>query len=214
MRTFTFVAATLLVSVPIGAQAPPSPTDLANRIQARYATVRDFTADFTQSSSSPLSSRPSTDRGQLKIKKPDRMRWTYTTSDKNVVVADGSRLYYYFPRDKYVTEEKLPAPTEAPTAFLFLAGRTNLARDFVATVPAAQPEAEWRLVLAPKKAGADFKTITLDVDRTSYALMGFSWAEEDGAVTSFRLANIRENVNLPDADFTFAIPRGVEVRRQ
>jgi outer membrane lipoprotein-sorting protein len=38
--------------------------------------------------------------------------------------------------------------------------------------------------------------------------------DEEGGVTSFRFTNVRENQKLPDSDFVFTIPRGVEVRRQ
>lgn len=215
MRAWLSVAvAALAAGVPAAAQSVPSATDLAGRIQARYATVRDFTADFSQSLTSSLLTRPVSDRGQLQVKKPDRMRWTYATDDKKVFVADGSRFYSYFPKDRYVIERKLPGPNESSTALLFLAGRANLARDFVPSLPPKQPETEWRLLLAPKAGPADFKTIAVDVDRTSFALRGFTVTDEEGAVTSFRFANVRENQNLPDADFMFTIPRGVEVRRQ
>jgi outer membrane lipoprotein carrier protein len=207
-------AAVLVLSLPTNGQTVPSAADLATRIQTRYATVKDFTADFTQSLTSALLTRPMTERGQLKVKKPDRMRWTYATDDKKVFVADGSRFYSYFPKDRYVLERKLPGPNESSTALLFLAGRANLARDFVPSLPAKQPDAEWRLMLAPKAGPADFKTIAVDVDRTSFALRGFTVTDEEGAVTAFRFTSLRENQGLPDTDFVFAIPRGVEVRRQ
>ena len=217
MRPLALLAVvTVAGSVALGAQAPqvPPAAELASRIQTRYATVQDFTADFTQTLTSALLSKPETVRGLLKVKKPDRMRWTYTSGDKNVFVADGSRFYMYYPRDRYVQEQKLPEPSRSSTALLFLAGRANLARDFVPGLPPRQPASEWRLMLAPRTQPADFKTIAVDVDRASYALRGFEVTDEDGGVSAFRFANIRANQQLPDADFVFVIPKGVEVRRQ
>lgn len=216
MRRLALYATLALASAGLSAQAPevPAAPQLASRIQDRYATVQDFTADFTQTLKSALLSKPETVRGVLKVKKPDRMRWTYTTGDKNVFVADGSRFYMYYPNDRYVQEQKLPEPSQSSTALLFLAGRANLARDFVPSLPAKQPPTEWRLLLAPRKQPADFKTIAVDVDRATYALRGFEVTDEDNGVSAFRFTNIRENQKLPDAEFVFVIPKGVEVRRQ
>lgn len=208
--TATLAAVSL---VRVAGQTPLSAAELAAKIQARYATIQDFTAEFTQTLTSALVSRPSTERGQLKVKKPDRMRWTYTTGDKPVFVADGKRFYMYYPSDRYVQEQPLPPPSQSSTALLFLAGRANLARDFVPSLPAKQPATELRLLLAPASTPADFKSIAVDVDRNTFALLGFEVTDEDGGVSAFRFSNMKENQRLPDADFVFVVPRGVEVRR-
>src|SRR6187397_3029453 len=91
------IASAVAVSTMLAAQAPPSATQLAALIQAHYARVNDFTADFTQTQSSPLLPKGRTDRGTVKIKKPLRMRWTYATSDKQEFVSDGLKSYFYEP---------------------------------------------------------------------------------------------------------------------
>lgn len=216
MRTLLSFAAVLAIAVAAGAaaQMPPSAADLAARIQARYATIRDFTADFTLTQTSALLPKPVIERGEVKVKKPGRMRWTYTSSDKKVFVSDGTRFFSYFPQDRFVDERRLPTDRDSSTALLFLAGRADLARDFVPSVPASQPNGEWQLILAPKTAQADFKTLTLDVDHTSLALRGFTVFDDQGGVSTFRFARLQENRGLNDSEFTFTIPRGVEVRRQ
>jgi outer membrane lipoprotein carrier protein len=207
----TFLAV-LTASTFVAAQAPPTAAELAARIQARYATVQDFTAEFTQSSTSALISKPVQSRGQLKVKKPNRMRWTYTSDDRNEMVVDGKRFYMYFPKDRYVSDVAIT--TQSSTGLLFLGGRANIARDFVPSLPPSQPATEWRLMLAPKTSPADFKTIAIDVDRKTFAFRGFVVTDEEGGVNTFRLSNVRENQQLPDADFLFTPPKGVEVRRQ
>jgi outer membrane lipoprotein carrier protein len=193
-------------------QGTPTAATLASRIQAHYATVKDFTADFTQTLTSGLSLKAAEERGDVKIKKPSRMRWTYTSSDKQQFVSDGTRFYAYFPGDKYVTMSALPKGNEVSTALLFLAGRGDLTRDFVASVPDTQPAGEWRLLLKPKTPQADFKTLTLDVDRTTLALRGFTVVDELGGVSKFRFQNLRENRGQTDQAFEFKIPKGVELR--
>lgn len=194
------------------AQEAASASDLAARIQARYASVRDFTANFTQRQTSQLMPKPVEERGTVKIKKPGRMHWTYTTGDRNQTISDGTTIYFYFPRDRFVERRPLPREDEASTALLFLAGRGNLTRDFTASLPSDQPSGEWRLVLRPRGAQADFSALTLEVDRASLALRGMAIADEQGGTSAFRFTNMRENQGLADREFDFIVPRGVEIR--
>jgi outer membrane lipoprotein carrier protein len=217
IRTLSLAAALLCGTVRFApsteAQAAPPARDLAARVQAHYATVRDFTADFTLAQSSGVLPSAKIERGRVKIKKPLRMWWDYTSSDKQQFISDGSRIYLYYPRDKYVTQSPLPAPDEGSTALLFLAGRGDLTRDFTASAPAEQPAGEWRLQLQPLAGRkADFKTLTLDVDRQSLQLRGLTIVDDAGTTSHFRFTSMRENRGLTDREFEFAIPKGVAIR--
>ncbi|MEO8069812.1 MAG: outer membrane lipoprotein chaperone LolA [Acidobacteriota bacterium] len=195
------------------AQGLPAAADLAARVQAHYNTVRDFTADFTLSSTSGLLPRATVEQGQLKVKKPGRMRWAYTSDDKKLFVADGVQVYSYFPKDKYVAVTPLPKGDQASTALLFLTGNGDVVRDFAPSVPADQPAGEWQLVLKPKAPQADFTSLVLHVDRRTMQIRGFVVSDTQGGKSTFRFENIKENQNLADRDFLFTIPKGVEVRR-
>ncbi len=54
--------------------------------------------------------------------------------------------------------------------------------------------------------------MTLEVDRTSLALRGLVIVDENGGTSRYRFLHLRENRGLPDRDFEFAIPDGVEIR--
>src|SRR5690606_2146446 len=98
-----------------------------------------FTADFTQRQTSALLPKPVIERGTVKIKKPGRMHWVYTTGDRNQTISDGTMIYFYFPRDRFVERRPLPREGEASTGLLLLTGRGDLTRDFLSSVPAEQP---------------------------------------------------------------------------
>jgi outer membrane lipoprotein carrier protein len=208
----------LLVAVALSAgllaQAPaPAPSEVAARVQAHYSTVRDFTADFTLLQKSSLRPKPSEDRGELKVKKPLKMRWTFATNDRSEFIADGIKLYAVFPRDKYVSVSSLPKENESGTWLLFLAGRGDLTKDFSATMPAEQPASEWRLMLKPAtKRITDLQLLTLDVDRTTYQLRGMTVIDEQGGTSVYRFSNLRENRNLGDGEFLFSNPKGLALR--
>jgi len=213
MRSVGLTLLAVLLSAAAGAAGQaPSAADLAARVQAHYAQVRDFTASFTLTQSSALLPRPTIERGSVKVKKPGRMRWLYT-ADKKEFVADGSMLYSFSPRDKYVNVNPLPKGEDASTALLFLTGRGDLARDFTSTLDGDQPAGEWRLNLKPKAKQTDFTSLALEVERTTLALRGITVVDDQGGTSRFRFEGLKENVGLADRDFEFKIPPGVEVRK-
>ena len=194
-------------------QAVPSAADLAARIQAHYDTVRDFTADFTHTYRGGALHQTFSERGDVRVKKPGRMYWTYTEPEKKEFVSDGSKIYSYMRADRVVYVTDVPAGDQVSTAILFLAGKGSLIRDFHAAAPAQQPADAWQLDLTPKTPQSDFTSLSLLVDRKSLILKGLTSVDGQGGTHVFAFAKLRENVGLSDNQFAFKIPRGVEVRR-
>ncbi len=189
----------------------PTAADLAKRMQARYQTVQDFTADFTQTYQGVLLREKRTESGTLIIKKPSKVRFEYTRPEKKTFVSNGVVFRSYFPKDRMGTEDPLPKENEQSTALLFLAGRGDLVRDFQATMPATQPAGEWHLVLTPRTTQADFQTLTLILDRATLALRGFTTVDDQGTST-IRLSDLKENTGVKDSAFAFDFPKGT-IRR-
>lgn len=206
------VSLALVVAAPAARQAPPSADQLAKQLQTHYDQVKDFQSDFTQAFRGVALPQQTTERGKVFVKKPYKMRWTYTAPEKKELVADGIQFWDYRPIDKVVLVQPLPKEGQASTALLFLAGRGNLTRDFTSSMPATQPEPEWHLALVPKSAQADFTSLVVHVDRKTLALRGLVKTDETGTWT-YRFPNLKENVGLADKMFIFTPPPGVEVIR-
>ena len=77
----------------VAAQAPQDPTALATKVQQRYNAIKDFSGDFVQTYEGGVLRTKTTERGTVAIKRPGRMRFTYTKPEKKEFVSDGSRLY-------------------------------------------------------------------------------------------------------------------------
>lgn len=217
LRGLRLAAATLVVSLglwappaPLLGQATvPAPADLARALQTRYAGIRDFRAHFTQSVRGGVLRTIATEqRGEVSIKKPGRMRWTYKAPHHQVMVADGTRIYIYNASDRTGITSPMPTGDDLSAAVLFLSGRGDLQRDFTATMPAAQPAGEWHLTLTPKVRQDDFVSLALAVDRASLAFRGFSWTDHQGGANTIRFTNLRENVGVTDREFVFTFPKG------
>lgn len=193
--------------------AAPSPDELAQRVQRKYEQVRDFTADFEHAYEGGVLRRKVTERGRLQVKKPGKMRWTYTSPEKKEFVSDGSKLYSYIPEDRQVVVTDVPPADEASSPALFLAGKGDVLRDFVASTPDVPDlgAGEVALKLAPKQSQEEYDWLVLVLDRESLQIRRLITADAQGGTSSFAFSRIRENVGLPDRTFTFTIPRGVDV---
>lgn len=206
------VSMALSISPSAGPQGPSAP-ELARRIQAHYDTVKDFKADFTQTTKGAFLRQTSVEQGHLILKKVNKLRVTYTGREKKVFVADGTNFYAHFVSDKFGTVTPLPKAGDASIALLFLAGRGNLLTDFTPALPASQPDGRWQLVLTPKTPQPDFDKLTLVVDRQTLALRGIITEDADAGTSTFEFRDLRENTGVSDREFAFAFPKGTEIRR-
>jgi outer membrane lipoprotein carrier protein len=192
-------------------QARPDATETARAIQQKYDRVRDFTADFTHTYEGGVLKKTSVEHGAVSIKKPGRMRWEYTTPDKKLFVSDGRKIYSYIPADKQVVIGDMPTDDNATTAVLFLAGKGNLTRDFVVTYAASDAPDTWALRLDPRQPQRDYDWLIIVVDRQTLQIRSLAAADKQGGRSTFAFTNYHENGGVPDAAFTFKIPKGVDV---
>lgn len=190
----------------------PTAPELAARLQARYESIRDFTASFTQTYRGVLNRKAATERGKVWLKKPNRVRFVYESPDQKVFVSDGTTFKSYYKEDRAGSEYPLPKDNEASTALLFLAGRGDLARDFTPTIAEGAPPAEWHLGLVPKTKQTDFDTLMLSIDRRTLALLGFETTDAQGTNT-IRFENLKENTGIADKEFVFTFPPGTAISR-
>jgi outer membrane lipoprotein carrier protein len=193
----------------------PSAQEAAEAVQRKYDTVHDFSADFTHSYQGGVLRKEATERGTVLIKKPGKMRWTYTSPEKKIFVSDGVKVYSYIPQDRQVIVSSMPPGDEAPTAVLFLAGKGNLTRDFLVsdTEVAGQPAGTRALKLEPKKKERDYDWLTLVVDDRQRIVMLVT-VDAQGGRSTFSFSDLKENRGLSDKEFAFTIPRGVDVITQ
>jgi outer membrane lipoprotein carrier protein len=198
----------------VGLAIAASATDLAQSLQRKYDTVRDFSADFVHTYQGGVLHKTTTERGHVLVKKPGKMRWDYTSPEKKVYVSDGVRVYSYTPEDKQVIVSPFPKDDQAGASILFLAGKGNLIRDFTPSLvepPKGSPANSDALKVVPKVAQTDYEWLVLVVDKQTLGLRALVTVDEQGGQSSISFVNLKENVNPADKEFAFNIPRGVDV---
>lgn len=207
------LAATATLTVPVRA-LEPTPAEWAQALQRKVETIKDFSADFVHSYQGGVLHKRLTEHGHLLVKKPGKMRWEYTAPDEKLFVSDGVKIYSYIPQDKQVIVSTIPRGDEASTPALFLAGKGNLGRDFSASagqVPAGMPEGTRALKLMPRTPQPDYDWLVLAFDPSTLQIRGLVTADAQGGTSSFSFTSLKENIGIPDKEFTFKIPRGVDV---
>ena len=102
-------AAGALLGGPRPLAAQDQASELATRLQARYESIRDFSADFTHSYEGGILRKKAVERGAVLVKKPGKMRWEYREPEEKLFVSDGRKLYAWVPADRQVTVSTLPA---------------------------------------------------------------------------------------------------------
>ena len=199
---------------PTMSAAESTAPELAAALQRKYDGIRDFSADFVHAYQGGVLKQTLTERGRLLVKKPGKMRWDYTAPEQKQFVSDGVRLYSYLPDDKQVIVSAVPQGDDATTPALFLAGKGNLTRDFTPSLvdaPAGVPAGSRALKLVPKARQAEYDWIILAINPATFSIQGLVTIDDQGGTSTFSFGNLKENIGLADKEFTFKIPRGVDV---
>jgi outer membrane lipoprotein carrier protein len=214
-RCFVAAAiATVACAVQGAGAADPVAGERAQALERRYDRVQDFSADFIQTYRGGVLKKTIAERGRLLIKKPGKMRWEYTAPEQKLFVSDGVKLYSYLPADKQVIVSTVPRDDRATTPTLFLAGKGSLTRDFDATLvdpPAGFSPPVEGLKLVPKVRQPDYESLVLAVDPGRLEIRGLVTVDAQGGTSTLAFDNLKENVGIADKEFTFKIPRGVDV---
>ena len=199
----------------LGPSAPAWPISseqaTVDAIQERYESVRTFKATFEQKAFVKMMNRVEVTRGEVKIKKPGRMKWVYNAPDPQVLISNQKTLWLYIPEDEQVTKIPVENVYSSNTPALFLAGQGKLTDSFnIAQVVPEQNEIT--VVLIPHEGDSNLSRLVLHVDKKNYQIIGSSVYDKLGNRTDIRFRNIRINEEIAENAFNFKVPEGVEVQ--
>ena len=131
MKIFKFAAMVLaaVLLLPGLASAAPQAGNAIARLQAFLRDVHSLKADFTQVVLNANLQQVRKSVGTLAIKRPDRFRWDYATPNKEIIVADGKRVWIYDVELQQVTVKPLSGTLAASPAVL-LSGSNDVDKSF------------------------------------------------------------------------------------
>lgn len=189
-----------------------------SKLQKSYKGMQSLEADILQEVYQASLGRTKTSKGNLKLSKPNFVRWEIE-EPASVLVSNGSKLFYYVPDALgkgrgQVTISKANQLAKQPL-FRILTGASSLAKEFKiekeSQVDGAKEGEKWtELVLTPQKKLNDIVKVALKVD-SKYLIRELTTENESGNKTKISLQNQALGSKLPPALFDFKPPPGSEI---
>ena len=199
-----FITGLLLVTASLGAHA----ADTARaKLDAFARDLKSVSGDFEQHVADPNKHADKTSRGTLALKAPRQFRWDVSAPYKQLIVADGEKVWIYDPDLEQVTV-RAQGTEEAHSPLTVLTDLAQLDREYVSTEQGEHDGLSW-LRLKSKDKEPQFEYADLGFDAQGLARMAFK--DTLGNSTEIRFSNWRRNAALPPGDFKFAPPPGVDV---
>ena len=190
------------------AQAGLSAAEAAARVDRHYNALHSLEVHFVQTYTGMGMNRK--ESGVLLLRKPGKMRWTYTDPDGKLFVLDGKYGYFYSPGEteaQKVDEKKLD---DLRSPLRFLLGHTQLQKELSGLKVSCDGSGTCELSGVPKglEQRVSSLTITAAADGT---IRSMTIEETDGVTNRFTFSGEADNVPAPSAAFEFVPPPGVHV---
>ena len=198
----------LSAELSLRAQAGLSAAQVAARVDRHYNALHSLEVHFVQTYTGMGMNRR--ESGVLLLKKPGKMRWTYTDPDGKLFVLDGHDGYFYSPGEseaQKVDEKKLD---DLRSPLRFLLGHTELEKELTGLTAAPDNNGGWMLAGVPK--GLEQRVSALKIDAgPDGTIRSMTIEETDGVTNQFTFSGEAGNVPAPSAAFVFTPPVGVHV---
>lgn len=177
------------------------------RMHAFLESVQSLKADFTQVVLDSNLKQVKQSSGTLLIKRPNHFRWDYTAPNKEIIVADGKRLWLYDVDLQQVTVKPLNDTLAASPAVL-LAGSNDVEKSFSVQELGEKDGLVW-VGLSPKVKDTDFESVKLAFKDQELQVMELK--DNLGNLTRITFSHLQRNVAVEDKNFNFTPPIGADV---
>ncbi len=179
-----------------------------NGVEQRYNRARTLEVHFEQTYDAP-SRGPTTESGELFLRKPGRMRWQYTQPAGKLFLSDGKYTFLYTPSNNRVERTKVKESDDLRAPLSFLLGKLDFQREFKHFVFRKEGEDTW-ITAEPRSDKTPFTKVEFRVS-PSYEIQQLIIAGDGASTMEFRFAQEKLNPPLPEPMFQFKAPAGAEV---
>jgi outer membrane lipoprotein carrier protein len=163
------------------------------------------------------------------FRRPGKMRWEYTSPEKNLFLVDGKTAWFYVPDDHTVTRMPAKQSEDWRTPLALLAGEAKVSRICrkVEAIPSEQPANKSLILLDCDLRGSGKKhqqssqealspettpdSVQFEIERDSGELRRVIIHERGDTIVEFRFAHWEFNPPIPESSFHFNPPMGVAI---
>ena len=177
------------------------------RLDAFSKDLKSISAGFEQHVLDMNGGAGKTSRGTLALKAPRQFRWETTAPFKQLIIADGDKVWVYDPDLEQVTV-RAQGTEESHSPLTVLTDLSQLDRDFATSEQGEHDGLVW-LRLKSKDKEPQFEYGDLGFDASGLTRMAFK--DTLGNSTEIVFANWQRNPKLAGDAFKFSVPKGVDV---
>ncbi len=209
-RTLTLAAAAAcLLAVSAGARAAaPGP---AQRLDRLFSQTHTLKAHFSETVKNANAATVKQSSGTLAVSKPGRFRWDYTKPYRQLIVADGRKLWLYDPGLQQVTvRDERHALAAGPAALL--AGTGKVEDQFIVSDAGRHGGLHW-IRLVPRNAQSDYSSMQVGLGKDG-ELSELVLESKLNQTTRIVFTDVKRNVKLDGNLFRFSPPKGADVVHQ
>ena len=204
------VAASVVAVLPAPAAASGAGVEGATeRLDGWLAANRSFRARFSQSVFDEDGVEISASGGTVAFRRPYRFRWDYDDPTPQIIVSDGSELWWYDIELAQVTVRPAQTALEGTPAEL-LAGPERVNVHFRVAALESVLGVDW-FQLVPRGAEAAFRALRIGLQGDE--VRAIEMDDGFGQTTRIEFFDVEYNPRLADALFRFAPPPGADVVR-
>ena len=197
----------LLVSLSFFAASAFAATGARARLDAFAHGLHSLRGDFSQTVYDSHGNIAGSSHGMLALQAPRLFRWQVTDPYKQLIVADGHKVWVYEPDLQQVTVRDQGAE-EAHSPLTVLTDLSQLDTEFKATDAGTRDGLEW-LRLVSRSKDPQFEYAEIGFDSTGPRRMVFK--DTLGNRTEISFSGWERNPALPAGTFTFVPPKGTDV---
>jgi outer membrane lipoprotein carrier protein len=188
--------------------ADDSAQDIIEKLQEKYAEIKDATLHFSQKVKFNISKAEYTSTGILYMKRTNHYR---IVTDDRTFVTDGKTVWSYTPANKQVL---IDTYKEEPRSFSPERFLLSVPKDFYSAI-LAREKFEGKnvavLKLTPKEDNTSMKSLKLWIDDGEWLLWKAEIVDMNDNITTYAVSDIQLNTAVSDSTFSFVAPPGVEV---
>jgi outer membrane lipoprotein carrier protein len=204
MKLFLKLLFVCLLTVPILTRADTAGEQLARLLDS----IHSLQAHFVQTVQDANGNRLQETSGQMILERPGKFRWQVQSPAKQLLIADGDKIWFYDIDLAQVTVQKQQASSKDSPAMLLSSSMQSLAQDFSIT-QLPSPVTGKIFQLTPKIKSDLFQSIVLSFVKEQ--LFSMKMVDNFGQTTIIDFNQVKTNSTLNPALFRFSPPKGVDV---
>jgi outer membrane lipoprotein carrier protein len=175
-------------------------------IEGRYNSAQTLELSFTETYKAQ--GRARTEKGELYLRKPGRMRWQYTSPAGKLFISDGKFIYSYTPQDHRAEKMKLKETEDMRAPLAFLLGRLEFTKDFREFRGRAEDGGIF-ITAIPKSDKLPYTEISF-LATPEFSIRKLEVKGQDNSLIQFSFDNERKDAPVQEALFRFTPPAGAE----